>query len=76
MQNISTPVLILHGEEDARVPVGQALGFHQGMLARGRTCEMVLYPREGHGSPKVFERAHYIHMLEKIGGFLGKHLNE
>lgn len=74
MQDINTPFLILHGEKDQRVPVEQAIGFHRGLRARGKECEMVIYPREGHGVPMPFERPHYIHMLKKMGEFLEKHL--
>ena len=49
MQNVRSPVLILHGEKDPRCPVGQAVAFHRGLKARGKECEMVIYTREGHG---------------------------
>lgn len=60
MWDIKTPVLILHGEEDERVPVAQDVGFHRGMLAKKRECEMVTYPREGHrvGGPKHGDSAY------------------
>ena len=74
MQNIRTPFLILHGEQDQRVPVEQAIGFHRGLRARGKECEMVIYPREGHCWPVPFERPHYIHMLNTMKAFLEKHL--
>ncbi len=74
MQDINTPYLILHGEKDQRVPIEQAIGFHRGLRARGKECEMVIYPREGHGFPMPFERLHYIHMLNKMKDFLEKHL--
>jgi dipeptidyl aminopeptidase/acylaminoacyl peptidase len=74
MKNINTPYLILHGENDQRVPVEQSIGFHRGMLALGKQSEMVIYPREGHGLPVGFERNHYIHMLNKMKDFLAKHM--
>ncbi len=74
MQDIKTPVLILHGENDLPVPVSQARAFHQGCLYRGVACELVVYPREGHGMFPPFERAHYIDVLERTKRFYDKHL--
>lgn len=74
MDNIRTPMLLLHGEDDARVPVSQAISFHRGMRARKLECEMVIYPREGHGNPPGFERTHYIDMLIRTKKFLKKHI--
>ena len=74
MQDIATPILILHGENDQNVPVSQSRAFHQGCVHRGVPCELVVYPREGHGMFPPFERAHYIDMLERMKKFYGKHL--
>jgi len=51
---VDTAVLILHGEKDERVPVGQAIGLWRGLSRhaslRGRTAvQMVLYPEASHG---------------------------
>ena len=51
VKDVETPVLILHGEKDKRVPVGQAIGFMRGLRREGKfpkRSEMVIYPREGH----------------------------
>ena len=66
-----TPILILHGEDDARIPVSQATSFHRGCLYRQKPCEMVIYPREGHF---IAERQHYIDMLKRIRQFYDAHL--
>ncbi|KAJ7045897.1 Alpha/Beta hydrolase protein [Mycena alexandri] len=51
---VSTAILILHGEKDERVPVGQAIGFWRGLKRRAadrgkKAAELVVYPREPHG---------------------------
>jgi len=71
MKDVKTPILILHGEEDKRVPFTQAVGFHRGCLHHKIPCEMVSYPRAGH-IPE--ERAHYIDMLKRIRRFYDTHL--
>ena len=66
-----TPILILHGEEDKRVPLSQAVAFHRGCLRWGWPCEFVVYPREGH----LFkERNHLIDMLKRVRRFYDLHL--
>ncbi|HOI13548.1 MAG TPA: alpha/beta fold hydrolase, partial [Methanoculleus sp.] len=52
--NVTTPTLIVHGEHDIRVPVGQAQEFYDALWKRGVPAEMVVYPRAGHfpGEPK------------------------
>ena len=74
MQDIRTPFLIFHGQNDERTPVEQAMAFHRGLKARGKEVETVIYPREGHGWPVGWERQHYVHMLDKMKTFLEKHL--
>lgn len=74
MQDIRTPLLILHGENDISVNDSQSRAFHQGCLYHGVACKLVVYPREGHGIFPPFERAHYIDMLERMRRFCNKHL--
>lgn len=52
---ITTPTLVLHGEEDRRVPVGQGFELYHALRRAGKTTEMVIYPRSGHGvgEPKL-----------------------
>ena len=60
---VTTPVLILHGQNDARVPLNQAVGFHRALRERHVPCELVVYPREPHG---ITERAHQIDLLQRV----------
>ena len=62
-RQVKTPVLILHGEKDARVPVSQAIGYHRALRANGVPTELVIYPREPHG---ISERAHQIDLLQRV----------
>ncbi len=62
-RHVTTPVLILHGENDARVPLSQATGFHRALRKQGVPVEFVVYPREPHG---VAERAHQIDILKRV----------
>jgi carboxymethylenebutenolidase len=42
------PMLIIHGESDATVPVKHAHALSKQLLAFERTCEIRLYPEVGH----------------------------
>jgi dipeptidyl aminopeptidase/acylaminoacyl peptidase len=57
---VRTPVLIVHGEEDSNVPLGQAIYFHRALSRYAVEHELVVYPREGHG---LAERSHQRDLL-------------
>jgi dipeptidyl aminopeptidase/acylaminoacyl peptidase len=46
--DVTTPLLILHGEADLRVPTYQGREFFEALAARGKTTRMVTYPGSGH----------------------------
>ena len=48
LDKVHTPVLVLHGEQDTRVPVTLGLEFYRGLKLLGKPVEMVRYPREPH----------------------------
>lgn len=64
-----TPALILHGREDARVPVNQAIGFYRALCDAGCPAELVIYPREPHG---FRERAHQLDVLRRVRAWYGR----
>ena len=46
---VKTPVLILHGEEDGRVPISQSEELYYYLKKSGVTVKFVRYPGESHG---------------------------
>ena len=46
---VKTPTLILHGEDDARVPLSQGTEYYNALKRLGVTTKMVIYPRMPHG---------------------------
>ncbi len=62
-RHVKTPVLILHGENDVRVPLSQATGFQRALRRQGVPVEFVVYPREPHG---VAERSHQLDILKRV----------
>ncbi len=45
---VTTPTLILHGENDRRVPLSQGEEFHNALTRNGVPTELVVYPRTYH----------------------------
>lgn len=68
---ITTPLLVLHGEDDPVVPVGQSRVLVERMRAAGRHVEFVVYPGEGHG---FRQRDHQLDEYRRIGSFLRRHV--
>lgn len=52
IQNAKAPLLTIQGENDIRVPRGQAQEVHDILKAKGNTVETIYYPAEGHGFRK------------------------
>ncbi len=51
VEKIKTPVLLLHGAQDERIPVRQAEIFFEKVRANGIAVKMKIFPRAGHGIP-------------------------
>lgn len=65
------PVLMVHGEKDARVPVTQAWGFRRALDEAGLPFQLATYPREGHF---IQETKHLEDMVERVVNFVKEHL--
>jgi dipeptidyl aminopeptidase/acylaminoacyl peptidase len=48
LKNVTTPILISHGDRDPRVPLATAQKFFRALQALGKTAEMDIYPGGGH----------------------------
>jgi dipeptidyl aminopeptidase/acylaminoacyl peptidase len=46
---IVTPIMVVHGQNDPRVPVEESEQIVQALRERGRTVEYLVFPDEGHG---------------------------
>ena len=63
LTEIRTPLLILHGDRDTRVPPGESALVAETLSAAGIHHEYIVYPGEGHGFRK---REHRIDCYERI----------
>jgi len=68
---IRTPLLVLHGSEDTRVPPVQSEAVVAELQKHGIEHEYVVYPGEGHGFRK---REHRIDAYERLANWFERHL--
>ncbi len=68
---ITTPLLVLHGSDDARVPPGQGVGLHRALARRGLDTRLVQFPRAAH---RIDEPAQILRLTREILAWLDRHL--
>ena len=71
LSGVTTPVLVLHGAEDTRVPPTLGLEFYRGLKMLGKQAEMVRYPREPHW---FHEPAHQEDVQRRVLAWFDKYL--
>jgi dipeptidyl aminopeptidase/acylaminoacyl peptidase len=65
------PLLTIQGENDIRVPRGQAQEVHDILKAKGNVVETIFYPAEGHGFQK---RENQLDSLKRTVAWFDKYL--
>ncbi|MDX2075784.1 MAG: S9 family peptidase [bacterium] len=63
---IKTPLLIIHAENDFRVPIEQGEQMFAFVRRSGGTVKMLRYPREGHELSRSGEPEHRVHHLVEM----------
>lgn len=48
LDRVTTPLMVIHAEEDWRCPIGQGETMFRGLLQQGKTTVMVRFPGENH----------------------------
>jgi dipeptidyl aminopeptidase/acylaminoacyl peptidase len=71
---ITTPLLIVHSEDDLRCPPEQADGLFVALRLLGREVEYWRFPAEGHELSRAGSPAHRVQRAELILDFFGRHL--
>ncbi len=56
VDRIRAPLLLIHGANDPRVPLGEAEQIHEALVERGIRSELLVYHDEGHGLQKLSNR--------------------
>jgi dipeptidyl aminopeptidase/acylaminoacyl peptidase len=71
VDRIQTPLMIAHGLNDPRVPIGEAMQIAVALKKRGMDVEELYFPDEGHGFAKEENRLLY---YEQLANFFDRHL--
>ena len=71
IDRIETPLMLAHGLNDPRVPIGEAMQVAVALKKRGMEVEELYFPDEGHGFAKEENRLLY---YEQMAKFFDKHL--
>jgi dipeptidyl aminopeptidase/acylaminoacyl peptidase len=71
IRNAKAPLLTIQGENDIRVPRGQAQEVNDILKAKGNVVETVFYPAEGHGFQK---RENQLDSLKRTVAWFDKYL--
>jgi dipeptidyl aminopeptidase/acylaminoacyl peptidase len=71
IDRIVAPLMVIHGANDPRVPVGEAEQIVDGLHERGRPVEYLRFEDEGHGLIKLPNR---IRAYTAIAEFFDRHL--
>ena len=69
---IQTPLLVIQGDQDVRVPPHESEQIVETVRSKGGVVDYILFEQEGHGIQKIANR---LTMEKRICAFLEKHLS-
>jgi dipeptidyl aminopeptidase/acylaminoacyl peptidase len=70
-EDVVTPLLITHGEEDLRVPITQGEKYYRALKKMGKPVEFLRFPREGHG---ISEPRHRIFLDQEQAKWIERYI--
>lgn len=74
VENMLTPLLLIHSEKDFRCPIEQSEQVFISLQRLGRDVEFVRFPDENHNLSRSGKPRHRIERLEHIIGWFDRHL--
>jgi len=75
VENVTSPVLIIHSELDFRVGISQAEEFYTALKRCRKKAKFIRYPREGHELSRSGEPEHRVDRINKIIEWFDEHLH-
>jgi len=75
VENVHTPLLILHSDNDTRAPIDQTLQEFTALKVLGRTVVYVAVPNEDHDLSRTGAPIHRVERLHIIADWLNKYLS-
>ena len=74
-RNVKTPTLVLHSDNDFRVPIEQGEQWFRALQHYGVPSELVLFPRENHNLTRTGEPKHLVESLHWQLYWFDRYLN-
>ena len=74
IQNVQTPVLIMHSENDYRCPIEQGEQLFVALKLHGKVAEFVRFPNESHGLSRSGRPDHRVERLERMVDWFARYL--
>jgi dipeptidyl aminopeptidase/acylaminoacyl peptidase len=74
VENVHTPVLLLHSTEDTETPIDQTLDEFSALKQLGRTARFVEVPNENHDLNRVGHPIHRVERLHIFADWFGTYL--
>ncbi|WP_338556312.1 S9 family peptidase [Paenibacillus sp. KS-LC4] len=71
---VEAPVLIMHGEQDFRCPVGQSDEWYTALKRLGKQTKLIRYPGSNHTFLKNGKPSYRVEALREVNAWLDKHL--
>jgi len=71
VSNWKTPTLVIHGERDYRVPIGEGLALFEALQHHGVESELLVFPDENHW---ILKPRNVVAWYETLFEFLGRYL--
>ncbi len=71
IENVTTPILITHGDEDYRVNLQQGWQYYRSLMMLNKTVEFLRFPREGHA---ILEPLHRLQLDREQEKWMAKYL--
>ncbi|MDR5683403.1 MAG: S9 family peptidase [Armatimonadota bacterium] len=76
VNNVRTPMLIIHSENDLRCPIGEAEQLFAALTKRGVKTVFLRFPNESHDLSRAGQPEHRIQRLQWIVRWFVEHLTE
>ena len=74
-RNVKTPTLVLHSDNDYRVPIEQGEQWFRALRHYGVNAEFVIFPRENHNLTRTGEPKHLVESLNWQAYWFDRFLN-
>ena len=75
VNNVTTPVMIIHSEQDHRCPVEQGEQFYTALKWLGKEAVFVRFPDENHELSRSGQPRHRVESLQHLSGWFTKHIS-